>query len=441
MAVAQKLQLKTVRKQSLPKRPKLLFSELTRLYESIIIAFDSIISNKMRSGLTVLGIVVGVAVVVVVTALLEGAQNFIVNATANFAPDVLRVEKASFQDFSGDGQAFVEAQSKRPDIWPEDLNYLERQLGSSLEIGGQTDASLPAKRGAKTIVGIVIQGVTPNITELSNVKIEIGRGFTTSDNTYRRNVAIIGQDIVDELFGSENPLGQEIRLGQLPYEVIGVAEPRGSLFGNSQDAFVQIPLGTFFRVFGTRSRSIAILAKARDKKQFSVEDVEEQVRVVLRLQRGLWLTDKEDNFSIVTAKSVQAFSGTLTGIVGVIVYPLTAIALFVGGVVVMNMMLASVTERTREIGVRIAIGATRRDILTQFLIEAVILTVLGGLIGLIIAIGIIWLIAAATAFPLVLPYWAVGLAIGISCLVGIVFGVIPARRASKLDPIEALRAE
>jgi putative ABC transport system permease protein len=384
---------------------------------------------------------VGVAVVVIVASLLQGAQDFVVNSTAGFAPDVLRIEKASFQDFGADGQAFAEAQSKRPDILTDDFEFLNSRLGEKIEFGAQTDASLPARRNDKTLDGVLVQGVTPNITELSNVKIAYGRTLSATDENFKRNVCIIGQDLVDELFGSTNPIGEEIRLGHLPYQVIGVAETRGSSFGSSQDGFVQIPIGTFTRLFGTRSRSIAILAKARDKNQLSLDEVEEQIRIALRVRRGLILTNKEDNFSFVTAKSVQAFSGSLTGIVGTIVYPLTAISLFVGGVVVMNMMLSSVTERTREIGIRMALGARRRDILTQFLIETTTLTILGGVIGVIFAASLIWIFAWFSKLPLIVPLWSVFMAIGVSCLVGIVFGVIPARQASKLDPIEALRSE
>ncbi len=416
-------------------------SVLTSFIESVRIAFDSIRANMTRSILTIIGIVVGVAVVVIVAALLQGAQNFIVKAIADFAPDVIRIEKASFQDFNADGQAFAEARSKRPDILSDDLKYLQNRLGSEFMIGAQTDASLPARRGSKTLVGIVIQGVTSNVNELTDIKIERGRYFRSFDIDFRRNVCVIGQDVVDELFGGTSPIGRKIQLGQIAYEVIGVAEPRGSVFGNSQDGFVQIPLGTFEKVFGKRSRSIAILAKARDTKNISPLETEERLRTAMRIRRGLVLTNKEDNFSIVTADSLQAFAGTLTGIVGTIIYPLTIIALFVGGVVVMNMMLASVTERKKEIGIRMALGAKRGDILSQFLIETTTLTLIGGVLGLILASGLIGLVVWLSSLPLTVPVWAVFLAIGVSCSVGIVFGVVPARKASKLDPIEALNSE
>lgn len=409
--------------------------------ESTSLAWDSIRVNQARSALTIIGVVVGVAVVVIVAALLQGAQTFVVDSTAGFAPDVLRVEKASFQDFGADGQAFVEAQAKRPDIFVDDLEYLTDRLGDEIEFGAQGNAVLPARRGAKTLVGVSIQGVTPNITDLANIKIAYGRGLASADDAFRRSVCIVGQDIVDELFPTSGAIGEEIQLGQVRYEVVGVAEPRGSSFGASQDGFVQIPLGTFTRIFGSRSRSLAILAKAKDSEKLSLTDVEERVRVAIRIRRQLIGTDKEDDFSFVTAKSVQAFSASLTGIVGTVVYPLTAISLFVGGIVVMNMMLSSVTERTREIGIRMAVGARRRDVLIQFLIETTTLTVIGGMIGVMFAAAIIWLLATITKLPLALPLWAVMAAIGVSCAVGIIFGVVPARQAAALDPIEALRSE
>lgn len=409
--------------------------------ESFSLAWDSVRANRTRSVLTIVGVTVGVAVVVIVASLLQGAQAFVVNSVAAFAPDVLRIEKASFQDFGADGQAFVEAQAKRPDIFVEDLEYLAEKLGDQIDLGAQGTAVLPVRRLSKSLVGVSIQGVTPNITDLSNLKIAYGRGLTSTDNEFRRNVCIIGQDLVDELFPTSSAIGSEIRLGQDRYQVVGVAESRGSLFGSSQDGFVQIPLGTFTRVFGSRSRSLAILAKAKDTEKMSLDEVEEQVRVAIRIRRKTIGTDKEDDFSVVTAKSIQAFSASLTGIVGTIVFPLTAIALFVGGIVVMNMMLASVTERTREIGVRMAVGARRRDILIQFLIETTTLTVIGGLWGILAAAGIVWLLAWATQLPLTLPLWAIAAAIAVSCAVGIIFGVIPARQAAALDPIEALRSE
>jgi len=413
---------------------------IRRWNEFLQIAFDSIRAHRLRSFLTVIGVVIGVAVVTIVASLLEGASNFIVAQTANFAPNVVRIDKAAFQDFAGDGQAFVTALSKRPNIYPDDFKLLKEKFQDTLEVGGQSDASLPVRRDENTLNGIVIQGVTPNITSLTSIKVATGRELTETDNQFRSNVCVIGTDIVNELFSNLDPLGKEIRIGQLPFTIVGVAETRGSLFGASQDGFVMIPLGTFSRIFGERSRSVAVLAQPRPNTNLTVAETEETVRVGMRQLRKLGFND-EDNFSLTTAKSVQAFTATLTGLIGTITYPLTIIALVVGGIVVMNMMLASVTERTKEIGIRMAIGASRRDVLTQFLFEATLLTLMGGILGLILAAGLVWIVAFLTKLPIGLPLWAVFTAIVISCLVGIIFGVLPARRAARLDPIEALRSE
>ncbi len=404
------------------------------------IAGESLLGSKLRSILTVASVMIGVTSVAIVSALLAGASAFVVDQVANFAPDVVRLEKAAFQDFSGDGQAFVTALAKRPDILPDDLDAFKKRFEAQLEIGAEVTGSLPVRNSGKTLNGIAIQGVTSNITQLTTLKVAFGREFTPTDDELRRNVCIIGADVADQLYPYESPLGNELRIGQLPYTVVGVAEPRGSILGSSQDGFALIPLGTFAKIFGERSRSISILARSLPAAGLSVAETEETLRVGVRLSRRLNPAE-DDDFSLVTAKSVQTFTSNLTGLIAVITYPLTLIALAVGGIVVMNMMLASVTERTREIGIRLAIGARRRDILTQFLFEALLLTIAGGICGVSLAFGLIELVAWLTDLPLFMPIGAVVTAIVMSCFVGIVFGVIPARRAAKLDPIEALRSE
>jgi len=414
--------------------------DLSRWGEALRVAAASIFANRLRSVLTVIGVVIGVAVVTLIAALLEGAENYIKLTAAELGPGIARIDKAAFQDFIGDGQAFVEAVSKRPDISIDDLKGLRERLSGRMEVGAQIDASLPVQRGNKSLQGIAVQGVTPNIVALTTIKVERGRPLTDFDDEYRRSVCIIGADVDEFLFPDRESVGQFIKVGSAEYEVIGVAARRGSLFGASQDGFVQIPLGTFAKVFGARSRSISLLAKANPEAQIPNEDVEDVVRFAMRTQRRL-PPGGTDNFSIVTAKSVEKVSKTLTNLVALILYPLTGIALVVGGIVVMNMMLASVTERTREIGIRLALGARRKDILAQFLIESTLLTLAGGLVGMLASTAVVWIAAKVAGLPLSMPLWALSAAVIVSCLVGIVFGVFPARRASKLDPIEALRKE
>lgn len=412
----------------------------SRWGEAFRVAVSAILANRLRSSLTIIGVVIGVAVVTFVAALLEGAQTYIKQTASELGPGIARIDKASFQDFLGDAQSFAEALSKRPDITIEDIEGLRQRIGDRMEVGAQIDAALPAQRGNNSLQGIAVQGVTANIAALSTIKIARGRELTDFDDDNRRSVCVIGSDVDEFLFPDRESLGQIIKLGSAEYEVIGVAVPRGSSFGASQDGFVQIPLGTFAKVFGARSRSISMLVKPKPGVEVPNEQVEEIARFGMRSQRRLSYGDS-DNFSIITAKSVEAVTSLLTRIVGSVLYPLTAIALGVGGIVVMNMMLASVTERTREIGIRLAIGARRKDILAQFLLESSLLTLAGGLVGMMISTGLVWISAKLSGFPIAVPLWALFAAILISCTVGVVFGVFPARRASRLSPIEALRKE
>ncbi len=408
--------------------------------EAFRVAHESIFSHPLRSILTVVGVIVGIAVVGLIAALLEGAQRLITITVSGLNPGTVRVDKAAFQDFRGDAQAFAEARAKRPNLDTEDLRRLKDRLAGGYDVGAQVDSSLPVQRGNKTLKGIVLQGVTPNITSLDVLRVEFGRELSVLDDQYRRQVCVIGADVATYLFPTESPIGKTVKLGTSAYEVVGVYAQRGSTLGVSQDAFIQIPLNTFTKALGARTRSLALLVKPKAKLQIGDEQLIETVRIAMRQVRRL-RPSEEDNFSLTTSKSIEAFAGTITTIVGAVVYPLTAIALVVGGIVVMNMMLASVTERTREIGIRMAIGARRKDILAQFLIESTLLTFSGGVLGLSFSAATVWLVAKLTSLPLTLPLWALTTALLLSCTVGIVFGVVPARRAARLNPIDALRNE
>jgi putative ABC transport system permease protein len=414
-----------------------------RWIESLLIAWDAILSNRLRTMLTIIGVVIGVAVVALVASLLEGAQTFIADQAAGLGPGIARVEKASFQDFAGDGQDFEVAKAKRPDIDINEMKSLRTRIGDKLEIGAQAGGALPIRAGNLSMNGIAIQGVTSNYPLLSTLKLERGRNITETDDQYRREVCVLGADVADYLFEFDDPIGKTIKLGAFQYEIIGVYASLGSSLGASQDAFVQVPLNSFGKLFGARSRSLSLLAKAKADTQLPPlpdDELEDLLRFGMRQVRQLQ-PGADDSFSITTAQKIQAFAGTITGIAAAVLFPLTGIALTVAGIVVMNMMLASVTERTREIGIRMAIGARRRDILAQFLLESTMLTVIGGCIGLLIAAGLVLAVAKLSGLPVNLPAWAAVAALFVSVTVGVTFGVFPARRAARLDPIEALRSE
>jgi putative ABC transport system permease protein len=408
--------------------------------EALHIASDAIVSSRLRSALTIIGVIIGVAVVAIVAALLEGAQRFIADQAAGLGPGIARIEKAAFQDFIGDAQQFELAKAKRPDITIDNLKALRDRIGDRLEIGALTGAALPVRFGNQFVNGVTIQGVTPNISLLSTLKLERGRELSEFDDRFRRDVCVLGADVADYLFPFSDPLGKTIRLGAFSCDIVGVYAPVGSSLGASQDSFVQVPLNSFAKFFGARSRSIALLAKARPGANVADDEIEDLARFGMRQARGL-TPGEPDDFSLTTAKKIEAFAGTITGIAAAVLFPLTAIALAVAGIVVMNMMLASVTERTREIGIRMSIGARRRDILAQFLLESTLLTVFGGVLGLIMAAALVFILRKLTGFAVNLPLWAAAAALGVSVTVGVVFGVFPARRASRLDPIEALRSE
>jgi putative ABC transport system permease protein len=307
------------------------------------------------------------------------------------------------------------------------------------EIGAQDGGSKSVKYGNISLDGVGVQGVTPNTFVLSNVEVAQGRFISDFDEAGRKNVCFIGSDVADGLFPQVDPLGKDIKIGADTFMVIGVAKKLGSVLGQSQDNFIQLPLSAFFKAFGTRS-SPTFLIKVRARPGVPPEKVQDQVRLVMRTRHKLNY-QQPDDFSIATDEVTEQLFGTITGTVAAVAFPVVGISLVIGGIVIMNIMLATVTERTREIGLRKSVGATRRDILIQFLVESAILSALGGIIGLSLAVLIMSIIGRFAPVPVAIPLWAPAVAIGVSTLVGIFFGMYPANRAASLDPITALRAE
>jgi putative ABC transport system permease protein len=411
---------------------------LNKFLEATLIAISSIMSHKLRSFLTLLGVIIGVAVVTAVATVIEGANVYIKEKIATLGTGVFIVQKASLTGF-GDFQKFFEAFRKNPDLTPEDVTALRQLVPLAEQIGAQDGGSRQVKYGNVSLDGVGVQGVTPNLILLSNVEISQGRYISDSDEEAHRDVCFLGSDVVDGLFPNSDSLGKEIKIGNDTFTTIGVAKKLGSVLGQSQDNFIILPLSTFKKAFGKRT-SPTFLIKVRAKAGVPVERVQDQVRVTMRTRHKLSY-NRPDDFSITTDEATEQLLGQITGTVASVAFPVVGISLVIGGIVIMNIMLATVTERTREIGIRKSLGATRRDILVQFLVEAAMLSGLGGVVGLLLAVGAMWGVGKVAPVPFAVPLWAPVVAIGISTLVGLFFGLYPANRAAKLDPIVALRAE
>jgi putative ABC transport system permease protein len=406
--------------------------------EAAKIALSSIMAHKLRSFLTLLGVIIGVTVVTAVATVIEGANVYIEEKIATLGSGVFRLQKASLTGF-GNFEAFLKAFNKNPDLTIEDLDALRQSVTLAQEIGAQDGGSKLVKYGNVSLESVGVQGVTPNNLLLSTIEVAQGRYPAEFDYHNHKDVCFIGAEVADGLFPSADPLGKDIRIGREHFTVIGVAKRVGSVLGISQDNFIQVPLTTYLKAFGQRkSPTFNIVVRAREG--VPLEQVQDQVRVIMRTRHKLDYKQPDD-FSLATDEVTQQLFGTITKTVAAVAFPVVGISLVIGGIVVMNIMLATVTERTREIGIRKSLGATRRDILVQFLVESSMLSGLGGVIGLLLAVAIMKIIGQIAPVPVAVPVWAPVIAILVSTLVGLFFGIYPANRAARLDPIVALRAD
>jgi putative ABC transport system permease protein len=409
--------------------------------EAIRIALQSLRTNKLRSFLTVLGILIGVSSVVAVVAITGGLDRYMAERVLELGSKAFYVQK--FPDLITSHEQFVEMM-KRKNLTLDDMLAVKAFCTSCSAVGGQIATTQDAKYGRTTQEDVRVLGITENVPRIGSVRdLVAGRHLIEDDIDHARPVAVIGADLREAFFGSAEPLGKTIMVAGHPLRVVGVAEPKGSVFGESQDNFVWIPISAFEKLFGTR-RSVTIQAEAASMAL--LERAQDEARLAMRVRRKLTYSEPDD-FSIETGESVMNFWKSATQGIYVVTFVVTAISLIVGGIVVMNIMLVSVTERIREIGVRKALGARRRDILRQFLVESVILSAVGGLLGVLgaaaFALGLGHLLGNMmdAAFTTPIEPWAVALALVMSSLVGLVAGIYPAGRAAALDPVEALRNE
>ena len=404
--------------------------------EALKLALSAIFGHKLRSFLTLLGVIFGVATVIVVVSLIEGFNAYVDEKIANIGTNAFSVSKFSIDDFSS-VEALNAARRRNKDVTLDDAAALLGRGGSIQDVGGKEDSAGDVKFGSTNLYRVHISATTPNIAEIERIEAGEGRYFSKSEEDSRRSVTFIGADVADKLFPTANPLGQTIRIDGRPFEIIGVGAAKGSVFGQPQDMYVSIPLSTFLAIYGSR-RSISLSVTSTSPATY--DDAVEEARSVMRTRRKLSPNEK-DNFGIITPSAINELRDKIFGTIQIAAIGITSISLVVGGIVIMNIMLVSVTERTKEIGIRKSIGARRSDILKQFLAESTLLSLLGGSIGIAIAYALAKLVAILTPVPTVLPLFAVTAALVVSASVGLISGVYPAWRAAGLDPIEALRAD
>ncbi len=390
----------------------------------------------LRSFLTLLGVIFGVATVIVVVSLIEGFNKYVDDKIANIGTNAFSVQKFGVEDFSS-LDAYEQARRRNKDVTLDDLAALRAAGGSIRAVGAQEQEQCELKYERRSLIGVNLVAVTGNMVEIQNKEIVEGRSFTPSEEAAARPVCYIGADIADEFFPTKSALGQQIKIDGRPFEIVGVAKAIGSVFGVSRDKYVSVPITTFMNIYGSR-RSIQLVVASTSEATYA--DAIDEARVVMRTRRKLPPNEK-DTFGVITPSAINDLREKIFGTIQIVAVGVTSIALIVGGIVIMNIMLVSVTERTKEIGIRKSLGARRRDILKQFLAESVALALLGGSCGVGIAYALSKAVATFTPIPTALPLLAVGVALGVSGGVGLVAGVYPAWRAARLDPILAMRSE
>ncbi|HCK99658.1 MAG TPA: hypothetical protein DHW42_06095 [Candidatus Marinimicrobia bacterium] len=403
-----------------------------KLWENILIALRALAQNKMRAILTTLGIIIGVLTVISVASIISGLNAGFANQISALGSNTLYVHKYPWiiqNDFF--------KYRNRPNITMKDAEYLKEHSRLAEAISAASGTFRDIKYRNNSLTGIGVSGVTMETEIIEGFTVADGRYFTQIEIDHNKNSIVIGNEIKEKLFNNKNPLGERIKVGNFSYTVIGVMEKRGSLLGHNLDSEVYVPLGTIFKNFGFH-RSINILIKVPSPEM--IEPVKDEIRFLMRVSRKL-KPQTEDNFSINQQEMLTNMYKQLTNGLYIAAFGIGALSLIVGGIGIMNIMLVSVSERRKEIGIRKALGAKQRVITFQFIIESIIICCIGGIIAILLSFLTSLVIDKVTPFPSRVPIWSVFVGLGFSTFVGLFFGIYPARRAAKLDPIECLRYE
>jgi putative ABC transport system permease protein len=411
---------------------------LTLIAESFKLSLLSLRSHKLRTVLTLLGIIVGVASVIAVMTIISGLDQTVATAFSSQGSTAFSVSKRPLVITSREDMIRF---NKRRDVTRDDAEAIRRLCRDCWRVGMAVNGMGLVKHGDNRSEGVSVRGLTLPMFEIENVAIQSGRLWTDAEGGAGRNVCVIGTDVIENLFPGGSPdsvIGDEIRVDGVPYTILGVAAPFGKVLGFSRDNFVYIPFQTSQKMFGARD-SITVHIQVRDSAVF--ETAKDEVRTIMRNRRGKEFGDEDDGVSI---ESQDAFIGiyqNATSGIYFATFGVAIVSLVVGGIVVMNIMLVSVTERTKEIGLRKAVGARQRDVLMQFLIEAVTVTIFGGAIGVVTGYGLAYLLSFAMGFPVLISIRSAVLGVTVSFVVGLISGLYPAWRASQLNPIDAMRNE
>jgi len=405
-----------------------------QITESLTVALDAMRSNKMRSILTTLGIIIGVTTIIGMMSIIQGLQNYMVRELSVLGSNTFQVQKDPPIQFG-----HLDEKYRNRKILTLEHAYAIRRAPAVKAVGPEAWQWGQAVRYKenKTNPDIVMAGATPEFQAANGYFVGEGRFITYEDVDLRRQVIVLGMDIVELLFPHSNPIGKDVRIGAHKFKVIGTLEEQGSAFGQSKDNYTVIPITTFHKIYGDkRSLNITVQVKSIELIDTAIEQTIGILRTVRKVPPG-----KPNDFEIFTSESLVDTFNDLSKYVKIAAIGIAVISLLVGGIGIMNIMLVSVTERTREIGIRKSVGAKRSDILWQFITEAVILGNIGGALGIILGILIGLLIGGITPLPTAIPIWAVLLGIGFCSAVGLFFGIYPAAKAARLDPIVALRYE